>query len=244
MQVSSTYNYEKKDHINRANMALICSECFGIEDVSPSLYLIAAPVSELACTNQDGQKIYHRDEIEFAIPWRERSLKTFGVVYNYESTASFIGIDGRTYVVPNDTPVIEHLKKCGYVIAPYGKNLDGSTSETDSLIFKDEGNFVDKIIIDRNLPKEIVQKISEIENGRNYYTGRQAYAGLIRFGGSFGLLTASEEELQHLSLSERKIANISTYGRRYEFEDIEDYVQFALQNYFLNEENFKNIKRK
>lgn len=245
MQVSQTYDHEKNDHINRANMALICSTYFGIKDVSPSLYLIAAPVSELACTNQNGEKIHYREEIESAIPWNERSMKTFGVVYNYESIASFIGIDGRTYVVPNDKPVIEHLKECGYVIAPSGKNLDGSSNGVDSLIFKErnESDFFDNIIIDRNFPNEIVKKIDEMENDRSYYDYNQSYARLVRFGGTLGIFSASEEELQQLSLSERKIANISTYGRINKTQDIEEYVQFALQQYYLNEENFINRKK-
>lgn len=244
MQASQTYNYEKNDHINRERMALICSNYFGIKDVSPSLYLIAAPVSELACTNKNGEKIHYRYEIEDSIPWNERSMKTFGVVYTYESTASFIGIDGRTYVVPNDQPVLDHLKECGYVIAPYGKNLDGESNGTDSLIFKErnEDEFFDYNIIDRNLPIEIVNMIDEMENNRLYYDYNQAYASVVRFGGTLGIGNASEEELQQLSLSERKIANISTYGRVMESQDLEDYVQFALQHYYLNDQNF--ISRK
>lgn len=244
MQASQTYNYEKNDHINRANMALICSKYFGIKDASPSLYQIAAPVSELANCNKDGKKIHHRYEIEESIPWNERSMKTFGVVYIYESTASFIGIDGKTYVVPNDRPVLEHLEECGYVIAPYGKNLDGESSAIDSLIFKErnEDDFFDYNIIDRNLPIEIVNKIDEMENNRLYYNYNQSYASVVRFGGTLGLYSASEEELQQLSLSERKIANIATYGRVMESQNIEDYVQFALQQYYLNNQNL--ISRK
>lgn len=244
MQASQTYNYEKNDHINRANMAFICSTYFGIKDVSPSLYQIAAPVAELACSNKNGEIINYRDEIEESIPWNERSMKTFGVVYSYESTASFIGMDGKTYVVPNDQPVLEHLKKCGYVIAPYGKNLDGSSIENDSLIFEErnEDDLFSRVIVDRNLPIEIVKKIDEMENGRPYYNYNQHYARLVRFGGTLGLSCASEEELQQLSLSERKIANICTYGRVGEPQDIEDYVQFALHQTYLNEENYGNRK--
>ena len=240
MQASQTYNYEKNDHINRANMALICSRYFGIKDVSPSLYQIAAPVSELAYSNKNGEIILYRDEIEESIPWNERSLKTFGVVYSYESTASFIGIDGKTYVVPNDRPVLEHLKECGYVIAPDGKNLDGTSNGYDSLISKEsrEDNPFSYVIVDRNLPIEIVNQIDEIENNRSYYNYNQAYARLVRFGGTLGLLCASEEELQQLSLSERKIANICTYGRVLELQNFEDYVQFALQQYYLNDKTF------
>ena len=138
MQASQTYNYEKNDHINRSRMAVICGEYFGIKDVSPSLYEIAAPVSELAFVNKYGGVIWTRNEIVEAIPWNERSMKTFCVVYTYETTASFIGIDGRTYVVPNDKPVIDHLKECGYIIAPYGKNLNGKSNGDDSLIFEEK----------------------------------------------------------------------------------------------------------
>jgi len=244
MQVSQTYSYEKNDHNNRSNIAQICAEYFGIKDVSPSLYQIAAPVSELACSTKNGEIIQDRTEIEEAIPWNERSMKTFGVVYIYESTASFIGIDGKTYVVPNDQPVLEHLKTCGYAIAPSGKNFDGSSNENDSLIFKevtDEYSF-NLNIVDRNLPTEIINMIDETEKNRPYYNYNQAYARLVRFGGTLGLYSASEEELQQLSLSERKIANILTYGRVMEPQDLEDYVQFALQQYYLNEQNFINRK--
>lgn len=242
MQASQTYSYEKNDHINRSNIAQICAEYFGIKDVSPSLYQIAAPVSELACSTKNGEIIQDRTEIEEAIPWNERSMKTFGVVYIYESTASFIGIDGKTYVVPNDQPVLEHLKTCGYAIAPSGKNFDGSSNENDSLIFKevtDEYSF-NLNIVDRNLPTKIINMIDETEKNRPYYNYNQAYARLVRFGGTLGLYSASEEELQQISLSERKIANILTYGRVMEPQDIEDYVQFALQQYYLNEQNFIN----
>ena len=245
MQASQTYNYEKNDHINRANIALLCSKYFGIKDVSPSLYQIAAPVSELARSNKNGGMIYNRNEIEEAIPWNERSLKTFGVVYRYESTASFIGIDGKTYVVPNDQPVLDHLKECGYVTAPNGKNLDGSNNMVDSLFFskRNEKDIFERITIDRKLPLEILSMIDELEKDRPYYTYCQGYDGLLTFGGTFGLWYASEEELKYLSLSERKIANISTYGRVRISQSIEDYVQFALQQYYLNNQNFIN-KRK
>lgn len=247
MKVSQTYDYEKNDHINRANIALICSQYFGIKDVSPSLYQIAAPVSELAYTNKDGEIIKNRDEIDEAIPWNERSMRTFGVVYSYESTASFIGMDGRTYVVPNDQPVLDHLKECGYVIAPYGKNLDGNSNKDDSLIFeeKSEEDFFgfSQVVVDRNLPNEIVKKIDEMENGRQYYKYNQAYARIVRFGGTLGLMTASEEEIQQLSLSERKVANICTYSRVTQSQNFEDYVQFALQQYYLNDQNFINLHK-
>lgn len=166
-------------------------------------------------------------------------------MYSYESTASFIGIDGKTYVVPNDQPVIEHLKECGYAIAPYGKNLNGSTNGDDSLILwgRDEDDLSERVLFDRNLPIEIVKKIDEIEENRPYYNYNQDYSGLVRFGGTIGLYRASEEELQQLSLSERKIANICTYGRVRESQNIEDYVQFALQQYYLNEQNFINQKK-
>ena len=247
MQTSQTYNYEKNDHINRADIALICSQYFGIKDVSSSLYQIAAPVSELAYSNKNGAKIRDRVEIEEAIPWNERSLKNFGVVYRYESTASFIGLDGKTYVVPNDQPVLEHLQECGYVIAQSGKNLDGSSNGEDSLILeeKDEFNIFSRVIADRRLPIEIVNKIDEIENNRPYYNFNQSYARLVRFGGTLGIFTASEEEIQQLSLSERKIANICTYGRitNSSSMDIEQYIQFALQQYYLNAKNFINSKK-
>jgi hypothetical protein len=99
------------------------------------------------------------------------------------------------------------------------------------------------IIIDRNLPTEIVDKIDEIENGRAYYNYKQSYTNLVRFGGTLSIFTASEEELQQLSLSERKIANIYTYGRVNNPQDIEEYVQCVLQQYYLNEENFMNQKK-
>lgn len=163
MQTSQTYNLEKQDHINRANIALMCAKHFGIKNVSPSLYLIASPVSELAHYNKNGKKIRNRDEIIEAIPWDERSMETFGVVYRYESTASFIGIDGRTYIVPNDQPVIEHLKDCGYIIAESGKNLDGLSNGDDTLYFKerDENDILNYNIIDRRLPKEILDLIKK-----------------------------------------------------------------------------------
>lgn len=247
MQVSKTYDYEKNDHINRANMALICSRYFGIKDVSPSLYQIAAPVAELAYTNKNGKAIHYRDEIEESIPWNERSMKTFGVVYRYEATASFIGMDGKTYVVPNDQPVLDHLKECGYVIAPYGKNLDGDCKEDDRLIFEekneDEPFSFDRVIVDRNLPVEIVKKIDEMENDRPYYNYNQSYAMVVSFAGTFGLFEASEEELQQLSLSERKIANIYTYSRVMESQNIDDYVQFALQQHYLNDQSFIGSKK-
>ncbi len=244
MQVSKTYDYSKNDHINRAEIAQLCCSYFGIRDVSPSLYKIAAPVSELAHYNEYGEKITYRNEIDNAIPWDERSMRTFGVVYCYESVASFIGVDGKTYVVPCDQPVLDHLRSCGYVIAPYGENLDGSHNGTDSLIYKetDENNFFNYNIIDRNLPKEILDMIDALEENRPYYLGAQHYAAVVRFGGTFGLYTASEEELQCLSLSEKKIANIGTYGRVFEPGNIEDYVEFALKHYFLFDQN--NISKK
>ena len=236
MKASLTFDYEKNDHVNRANIAHICSKYFGIEEVSPSLYQIAAPVSELAYVNKYGKIVSGRDEIEEAIPWNERSLKTFGVVYRYEATASFIGIDGKTYIVPNDQPVLDHLEECGYVIAPYGTNLDGKFNADDSLIFEEinEDNILDYRVIDRNLPIEIVNMINKLENNRPYYLGYQSYANTLRFGGTFGLLTASEEEIQQLSLSERKIANIITYNRVMVHQNIEDYVKFAMQQYYFN----------
>lgn len=247
MKVSQTYDYEKNDHINRANMAHICSQYFGIKEVSPSLYKIAAPVSELAHTNKDGNRIEDRDEIDEAIPWNERSMRTFGVVYSYEATASFIGMDGKTYVVPNDQPVLDHLKECGYVIAPDGKNLDGKTEGDDSLIFKEKNGddlfCFSHVVVDRNLPNEIVKKIDEMENGRQYYNYKQAYTMVVSFGGTLGLKTASEEEIQQLSLSERKVANISTYGRVMQPQNFEDYVQYALQQYYLNDQNFINLRK-
>lgn len=243
MQVSQTYDYEKNDHINRENMALICAEYFGIRDVSPSLYQIAAPVSELALFNKNGELIRKRNEIEEAIPWNERSMKTFGVVYSYEATASFIGIDGKTYVVPNDKPVLDHLKECGYIIAPYGRNLDGTTGANDSLIFKvrNENVLSGWVTANKKLPIEIANKIDEIENNRPYYKGAQPYDMVASFGTSFALHHASDEELQQLSLSERKIANLKTYARVRKSQNIEDYVQYALQHTYLNEENFINF---
>lgn len=245
MQASKTYCYENNDHINRANLALMCSEYLGIKDVSPSLYLIAAPVSELACVNKDGGIIWSRGEIEEAIPWNERSMRTFGVVYCYEATASFIGLDGRTYVVPNDKPVLDHLEECGYIIAPYGKNLDGSQNGDDSLIAKIEDNnsIFDYREIDKNLPIEIVNKIDEIENNRPYIRHNAPYDGLLTFGGTLALYSATEEELEQLTLSERKIANIKTYGRVYESQDIEDYVKFALQQRYLKGQNDPSNKK-
>ena len=56
-------------------------------------------------------------------------------------------------------------------------------------------------------------------------------------------MKASEEELKQLSLSERKIINISTYGRVNESQKIEDYVQFVLQKYYLDDQNFVIGKR-
>lgn len=233
MKVSSTYDRKRNDHINRANMARICSAQLGIKEVSASLYRIAAPVSEIAMSNKDGKQIYYRDEIEEAIPWNERSMRTFGVVYRYESIASFIGIDGKTYIVPNDQPVLDHLQECGYTIAPNGTNLDGTTSD-DGLIVKDGL----EIVVDRNLSVDIVKQIDEMENDRPYYRYCQSYASVVRFGGTFGLYTASEEEIQGLSLSERKVANICTYGRTLKSQPIDDYVKFALHQYYLDEQNF------
>lgn len=246
MKTSQTYDYEKNDHFNRASMALVCSTCLGIKEISPSLYKIAAPVSEIAYLNKDGGVIRHRCEILDAIPWDERSMKTFGAVYSYEATASFIGRDGKTYIVPNDKPVLDHLKECGYLIAPYGANLDGKYNGEDSLIFHDKTNwdeslpamFQEKVIIDMNLPKDIVEKILQMETDRPYYTNCQPYNDAICFGGSFGLNYASAEELKKLSLSERKLANIKTYGRVRHSENIEDYVERVVQEYYLNPENF------
>lgn len=235
MQVSSTYNRKKNDHINRASMARICGAQLGIKEVSPLLYRIAAPVSELARRNKNGEKVHRRHEIEDAIPWDERSMKTFGVVYSYESTASFIGLDGKTYVVPNDRPVLDHLKECGYAIAPYGSNVDGTTGGEDSLVVRDD---LYMVTLDRRLPPEIVQQIDEMEKDRPYYLYYQPYASLIRFGGTLGIPTASVEELQELSLSERKIANISRYNRIHQPQKIEDYVKFALRQHYLDEKNF------
>lgn len=246
MQKSQTYDYEKNDHINRANIALICSQHFGIRDVSPSLYEIAAPVSELACCNKDGGRIRNRDEIQEAFPWDERSMKTFGVVYNFEAIASFIGIDGKTYVVPNDEPVLEHLKECGYVIAPYGRNLDGNSFGDDSLVERieedkdDPFKFMFAKPINRNLPQKIVDMIEAMEKGRPYFTGNQSYADLVRFGGTLGISGTNDEEL---SLSERKVANICRYSRVFNHQDIEEYVQFALQQYYLDETNFPGRKK-
>lgn len=243
MQASQTYSYEKNDHVNRANIALACSSYFGIKDVSPDIYKIAAPVSELAYQNREGQKIRHRDEIEYAIPWNERSMKTFGVVYRYEALASFIGIDGKTYVVPNDQPVIDHLQECGYLIAPYGMNFDGSATEVDSLIYKSNNDFFEDDVIDRNLPDNIINAINEIEKDRPYYTSCQSYASVLRFGGTLGIHTATLEELQQLSLSERKVANILTYARVIEPQNIEEYVAEALQHPYLNDKNFVDDKQ-
>ena len=233
MRKSQTYNPEMGDDINRSNMALVCGLYLGIKDVSPSLQKIAAPVSEIAFANENGERIGYRDEIVDAIPWNERSLKTFGVVYSYEATASFIGKDGKTYIVPNDKPVIDHLRECGYVIAPYGRCLDGTDNE-DSLILKEDGF----VVIDINLPEKIVKKIDEMENGRPYYVGCQSYIDAIRFGSSFGLYAASEEEIQQLSLSERKLANIKVYGRVRVSCDLEEYVNRVMQEYYLNDKNF------
>lgn len=246
MKISQTYNPERKDDISRAKIALLCSKHLGIKEVSPSLYKIAAPVSELACTNKDGGIIRDREEIKDANPWDERSLKTFGVVYRFEATASFIGLDGKTYVVPNDQPVLDHLQECGYVIAPDGKNLDGSSNGDDSLIMKkseDEFGFFTTVVADQTLPAEIVEMINEVEANRPYQTHNQAYAKLVRFGGTLGIMTASEEELQQLSLSERKVANICTYGRITESQYFESYIEFVLQQHYLNEQNFTNQKQ-
>ena len=84
--------------------------------------------------------------------------------------------------------------------------------------------------------------IEEMENDRLYYNCKQSYAGVVRFGGTLGLLMASEEELQQLSLSERKIANILTYSRVTESQNFEDYLQCALQQYYLNDQNFISQK--
>ncbi len=245
MQASQTYDYEKKDDINRKAMALKCSEYFNIKDVLPILDSIAAPVCELACCKENGEGIHYRSEISEAIRWNERSMKSFGVVYRYEITASFIGMDGKTYIVPNDQPVLDYLQECGYFIAPYGTNLDGSTKEVDSLIYEerptnDEDFFFFGNIIDKNLPAEYVGIINEMEQNRPYYSGYQPYASVIRFGGTLGLRSASEEELSQITLSERKIANISTYGRVYKELRIEDYIEYVLQQTYLNEETFKN----
>ena len=241
MQVSQTYNPEKNDHITRGKVAVICGKYLGIKEVSPSLYKIASPVSELAHTNKDGEKIRDREEIKDAIPWNERSMRTFGVVYRFEATASFIGLDGKTYIVPNDQPVLEHLEECGYVIAPEGKNLDGSSNGDDSLIQKkqDENNPFDTTIIDKSLPSEIISIIDEMEMDRPFYCYNQDYARVVRFGGTLGIMTASEEELQQLTLSERKIANICTYGRIRESQYFESYIEFLLQQYYLNEKNYE-----
>ena len=37
---SQTYDYEKNDHINRANMARLCGEYFRIKDVSDNLLFL------------------------------------------------------------------------------------------------------------------------------------------------------------------------------------------------------------
>jgi len=244
MQVSQTYNYDMNDDVNRANMALICSQYLGIKEVSPSLYQIAAPVSELSRCSKDGGPIWARADIEEAIPWDERSMRTFGVVYRYESTASFIGMDGRTYIVPNDQPVLDHLSQCGYVIAPSGKNFDGTSNGDDSLIRKEDENgnpLWDWI--DKNLPPEIVAAIDEMEQGRDYYRYHADYSGSVSWGGTFALHYATEEEIQQLSLTERKVANIKTYGRVHESQDLEDYVQYALQQPYLDEQKFRGQKR-
>lgn len=251
MQVSQTYDYAKKDDINRKDMAIMCSKYFNIKDVLPILDKIAAPVSELSHYRKDGDRIFYREETYDAIPWDERSMKTFGVVYSYESTASFIGMDGKTYIVPNDQPVLDYLQECGYTIAPYGKNLDGSNEEVDSLIYEerpknDEEFFCFGNKIDKNLPSQYVTIINDMEQNRPYYGGYQSYASVIRFGGTLGLRSASEEEVSQISLSERKIANISTYGRINEGSrlfktlSIEEYIEYALQQTYLNEELFKN----
>lgn len=245
MQISQTYNHNKQDHINRASIAQKCAQYFNIKNVSPSLFLIASPVSELAHQNKNGKNIRHREEIIDAIPWNERSMKTFGVVYRYESTASFIGLDGKTYIVPNDEPVINHLKECGYTIAESGKNLDGTSNDNDTLYLKekDENDILNYNIIDRRLPKELVDLIEEMEKDRPYYNYAQSYANVVRFGGTLGIQTASEEELRQLSLSERKVANILTYGRVLTSQNLESYIEFALQQYYLNEQNFPNTNK-
>ena len=46
----------------------------------------------------------------------------------------------------------------------------------------------------------------------------------------------TEEEEQQLSLSERKIANIRAYGRVRQSQNIEDYLQFVLQQRYLSQE--------
>ena len=228
MQVSQTYDPNKNDPENRANMARICGAYFGIKEVSPSLYKIAAPVSELPETDKNGNKIVgdRQGRIEEAIPFNERSLRTFGVVYRYESTASFIGIDGKTYVVPDDEPVMKHLKECGYVIAGHGDRLDGGLNpeEPDTLVGKDENGEVK----DRRLPSGIIKKIEELENGRPYANSMQAYSKLRRFDGTLGSHENWEEEF---SLSERKVANIA-YCQNHQaqdFADIEDYVQHVTE---------------
>ena len=101
----------------------------------------------------------------------------------------------------------------------------------------------ERVVIDRNLPVEIVNKINELENGRPYISYYQSYDGVITFGGTLALRSASEEELQQLSLSERKVANIMRYRRVMVSQDIDAYVKFALQQYYLNDQNFRGSKR-
>lgn len=246
MQKSQTYDYEKNDHINRANLAILCSQYFGIKDALPSLYKIAAPVCEIPQYNKDGEQIWDREEVDEAIPWGERSLRTFGVVYMFEATASFIGIDGRTYVVPMDKPVLDYLTLCGYVIAPYGKNLDGNNIGDDTLIYKEPKKDIfdpdfnldePAKVIDRNLPPEFVSKIDEIEGDRPYRRDCASYIDTIRFGTSFGAEMASEEEIEAMSLSEKKALNIKMYNRIKTSMDIEEYVQYAIsQGYLANQD--------
>ena len=69
-------------------------------------------------------------------------------------------------------------------------------NENDILIFKevtDEYSF-DFNIVDRNLLTEINNMIDEMEQNWPYYNYNQAYARLVRFGGTLGLYNASEEE--------------------------------------------------
>ena len=203
MQVSQTYDYEKNDHINRANMALICGKYFGIKDVLPSLYQIAAPVSELAYINKNGERIETRDEIAEAIPWNERSMRSFGVVYSYESTASFIGMDGRTYIVPNDKPVLEYLKECGYVIAPYGKNLDGNSNGDDSLIFEEKS-------------EDVAKKTQE--NLRKQFTNAENFSNVkVKRSGKKVTLVADVDYSFFFNSKNKSIEEVKKY-----FEDVLD----------------------
>lgn len=228
-KIISDYN------VNRAILAMRCSEALGLKPIPQVLYEVIVRTSEIP-----------RDNKECSQSYAENSLLTMGLVYTYGSTAKFIDQSGHTCIIPYNDVVMEELRKCGYVICEYGKPAPK---------FDPNGHEEFRYRKQATLPEYLAKKIARMENEQiepvkeEYYNFNGAYdvfdEGLYT-GHQFSHYVCEEvvKALGFESPVSRKFMAITGYGGPSltelpeSVDTLEEFVVYASMHPVLNTRNY------